>query len=68
MAIDYVHRRAPLRRGRRVPLNVNISLETLKELSRIGEGNRSAAIEDVVRWYSEHRARELAALVPDPVT
>jgi len=68
MAIDYGHRRAPLRRGRRIPLNVNLSPETHKELHRIGEGNRSAAIEDVVRWYTEHRARELAALVPDPVT
>jgi hypothetical protein len=50
-------RRAPLERGgRRIQLCVSVSSETLRELKRIERGNRSAAIERLVR---EHVARRL---------
>jgi hypothetical protein len=46
----------PMRRAKRVPLNVTLAPETHVWLARIGDGNRSAAIEELVRLY---RAREL---------
>jgi hypothetical protein len=55
-------RRLPLRRARRVRLNVTVAPETRIHLERIGDGNRSAAIEELVRLY---RARELT---PQPTT
>jgi hypothetical protein len=55
----------PIRRGRRIALNVTLAPETIETLARIGEGNRSAAIEELVRL---HRRRELAVPRTEPVT
>jgi hypothetical protein len=49
-------RRLPLRRGKRLRLNVTVAPETHRALRDIGDGNRSAAIEELVRLY---RLREL---------
>ena len=40
--MDQSTRRAPLNRGRRIPLNVTLSPETHRALSEIANGNRSA--------------------------
>jgi hypothetical protein len=48
--------RMPLKRGRRIPVNVTLAAETHIFLAKFGQGNRSAAIEELVRLY---RAREL---------
>jgi len=48
-------RRMPLRRGRRIPINVTLSAEAHILLAKIGEGNRSAAIEELVRLYRERK-------------
>jgi hypothetical protein len=53
---DTTTRRMPMRRARRLRLNVTVSLETQVWLAKIGEGNKSAAIEELVRLY---RARSL---------
>ena len=45
----------PLRRGRRIPINVTLSAEAHILLAKIGEGNRSAAIEELVRLYRERK-------------
>ena len=58
-------RRVPIRRGRRIPISVSLAPETHELLHRLGEGNRSAAIEELVRLY---RRRELAVPRTDPVT
>jgi hypothetical protein len=54
--MNYANRRQPLRRGRRIPLNVTLAPETHRELARIGEGNKSAGIEELVRQHIERRA------------
>ena len=51
-------RRMPIKRRRRIPVNVTLAPETHVILARIGQGNRSAAIEELVRLYC---ARELIA-------
>jgi hypothetical protein len=56
-------KRMPIRRGRRIPINVTLSAETHLLLARIGEGNRSAGIEELVRLY---RAKELKELANQP--
>lgn len=53
-------RRMPMRRGRRVPMSVTVSPETVLLLHKIGDGNKSAAVEELARLY---RAR---ALEPTP--
>ena len=58
-------RRMPIRRGRRIALNVTLAPETIEVLARVGEGNRSAAIEELVRLY---RRRELAIPRTEPAT
>ncbi len=55
--MDVGNRRAPLRKGRRISLNVNLSPDAHRELGRIANGNRSAAIEHLV---SEHLERKRA--------
>jgi metal-responsive CopG/Arc/MetJ family transcriptional regulator len=47
--MNYVLRRAPLLRGRRIAVNVNLAPETHRHLVKKGKGNRSAAIEELVR-------------------
>lgn len=42
-------RQEPLKEGRRISVNVNLSPQVLLELSKISGGNRSAAIEKLVR-------------------
>jgi hypothetical protein len=56
-------RRMPIRRARRTALNVTLAPETIEVLARLGEGNRSAAIEELVRLY---RRRELAIPRTEP--
>lgn len=47
-------RQEPLKEGRRISVNVNLAPQILLELAKIAGGNRSAAIEKLVR---EHIAR-----------
>lgn len=55
-------RRQPLASGRRIPLTVNLEPQLHRELGLIGQGNRSKAIETLVKWYLA--ARTLAPDVP----
>jgi hypothetical protein len=64
--MDYNSRRAPLRRGRRVYLNASLSPETHKHLAKIGNGNRSAAIEILVAEHMERK--RVAELELEPAT
>ena len=64
--MDISTRRAPLSRGRRINLNVNISPDTHKALGKIGNGNRSAAIEELVARHLERM--RAPAPIPEPVT
>jgi hypothetical protein len=59
-------RRMPIRRERRIALNVTVSPETKAHLELIGEGNRSAAIEMLVTDYLRRRKRA-GLLHPEPV-
>jgi len=52
-------RRPPIAKGRRISLNVNLSPEIHRELGKIANGNRSAAIEELVR---QHLARVRAGI------
>jgi hypothetical protein len=58
--MDQSTRRRRLETGRRISLNVNLDPEVHHELGRICDGNRSAAIEALVR---EHLKRTKA---PEP--
>ena len=49
-------KRMPVRRGRRIAVNVTLAPETHVLLAKLGEGNRSAAIEELARMY---RLREI---------
>jgi hypothetical protein len=63
-------RSAPLRRGRRISLNVNLAPDVHRELGRIAKGNRSAAIELLVRDYIAKRtgiAFPIARAAPEPI-
>jgi len=55
-------RRGRLKKGRRISLNVNLSPEIHRELGKICNGNRSAAIEALVGRYLADR------IAKDPVT
>jgi hypothetical protein len=57
-------RRMPIARARRIALNVTLAPETIEVLGRVGQGNRSAAIEELVRLY---RRRELAIPRTEPI-
>lgn len=57
-------RRAPLRRGRRIPICVSLSPETHEALLKIEGGNRSAAIEKLVKEYHARPSRKAVALEP----
>ena len=50
-------RRAPLAKGARTPLNITVSEETRVALEIIGGGNRSAAIEELLRFYVAHHLK-----------
>jgi hypothetical protein len=50
-------RRMPVRRERRIALNVSVSPETKAYLEQIGDGNRSAAVEMLVADYLRRRKR-----------
>ena len=56
-------RRLPIRRGRRIPISVSLAPETHELLAKLGEGNRSAAIEELARLY---RRRELSVPRTEP--
>jgi hypothetical protein len=60
--MDHSNRQAPLRRGRRIYLNVNLAPDILHELGKIAGGNRSAAIEQLVRQHIAARTR-----IPAPI-
>lgn len=62
LPMDYTSRRAPLKKGRRINLNLNIAPDVHRELGRLCGGNRSAAVEALVH---EHLAR---VRVPQPDT
>ena len=49
--MDYTTHRMPLRRAKRRAVNVTLSPETLRILALVGEGNRSAGIEELARLY-----------------
>ena len=49
--MDYTTHRMPLRREKRRAVNVTLSSETLRILALVGEGNRSAGIEELARLY-----------------
>jgi hypothetical protein len=61
--MDSFIRRPRLPRGkRRIPLNINLTPEIHRELGRIAGGNRSAAVEQLVRqWVAERTS------IPDPI-
>lgn len=61
--MDYAARRAPLKKGRRINLNVNLDPDIHRALGRLCGGNRSAAIEQLVRAHMER----LRAPDPDAV-
>jgi hypothetical protein len=63
--MNQLTRSARLSRGRRrIALCVNLAPDIHKELGKIAGGNRSAAIEDLVR---RHLAGRLTS-VPEPIT
>ena len=62
--MDNTNRRAPLRKGRRIPICLSLSPETHRELGKICAGNRSAAVESLVRDHVER----LRAPIPELVT
>lgn len=67
--MDYTNRSARLSGVRRIALNVNLSPEIHAELGQIAAGNRSAAIELLVREHvkrRERRARATQTLEPTP--
>ena len=61
--MNQLTRSARLPRGRRrISLNINIDPELLRELGRIARGNRSAAVEELVRRHIATRTR-----IPEPI-
>jgi len=60
--MDYTIRRPRLRRGRRYAVTLSMSPKTIKGLSKIRKGNRSAAVEMLVEWYLEREGRRLEEL------
>ena len=62
--MDYTTRRMPLRRGRRKAVNVTLSPETLRILHLVGEGNRSAGIEELARMYQSRQVPILEPIAP----
>jgi hypothetical protein len=57
----FQNRRPKLNNGRRVDMHAVISQETMSALEEIGKGNRSAAIEYLVRVYLERGAQSEAS-------
>lgn len=49
-------RRAPLRKGRRIPICLSLSPDTHRALAKIADGNRSEAVEQLVREHVERLA------------
>jgi hypothetical protein len=62
--VDQSSRRAPLAKGRRISLNVNLSPEIHRELGKIAGGNRSAAIETLVLRHIADREAKIAVSEP----
>jgi hypothetical protein len=59
--MDYSNRQEPLEQGRRISLNVNLSPDILEELAKIADGNRSKAIEILVRQHIARSRRRTTA-------
>lgn len=55
-----IARRAPLKKGRRISLTVNLTPENHRELSKMCNGNRSAAIEMLITLYRAERVAKVA--------
>ena len=65
--MDYTNRQPPRPGVRRIALNVNLSPEIHAELGQIAAGNRSAAIELLVREHVTRRERRArSAPIPEP--
>lgn len=66
--MDYTTRRLPLRRSKRIALNVTLAPEIHAALERIGDGNRSAGVEEAVRFYiAKCRAFDRARILATPI-
>jgi hypothetical protein len=59
--MDYSTRQEPLEEGPRVSLNVTLAPSIIKELGSICAGNRSAAIEKLVREHVLRTSPEIDA-------
>ncbi len=55
--MSHTDRRPRLATGRRIPLNVSLDQDTITALTEIGQGNRSAAITQLVRDYLAKRRK-----------
>lgn len=53
-----------MRRAKRVPLNVTLAPETCRELAKIAQGNRSAAIEWLLDQHLERQRATAEQLDP----
>lgn len=54
-------RQERLKEGRRISVNVNLAPAIIAELAKIAEGNRSKAIEQLVRSHVARGRPELSA-------
>jgi hypothetical protein len=54
--LDNSNRSEPLKKGRRIPITVNLAPDIHRELGKIEGGNKSAAIERLVREHIARRA------------
>jgi len=58
-----INQRPRLRRAKRVPVNLTLSMATYRALAKIGGGNRSAAVDLLVTEYLERQ--RIAPDVPE---
>ncbi len=63
--MEYTTQRMPMRRAKRRAVNVTLSPDTLRILEFVGEGNRSAGIEELARLY---QSLKIPVSSPEPIT